>query len=61
MGNVRGKSARRASMGEAETISRLGRVLSKVLDHTRVAGRRSVALTQLPSLLMVSDAQHDSL
>ena len=38
MGNVKGKSARRASMGEVETIPRLGRVLSKAVDHARVAG-----------------------
>jgi cysteine sulfinate desulfinase/cysteine desulfurase-like protein len=48
MGNVRGKSARRASMGEAETISRLRRVLSKAVDHVRVSERGSVALTKLP-------------
>ena len=94
MGNVKGKSARRASMGEVETIPRLGRVLSKAVDHARVAGwqnfgrksvalilqgenpgtfsarhytkkkkkkKKSVALTHFPSLLMVSDAQYDTL
>jgi len=64
MGNVRGKSARRASMGEAETIS-LVSFVSKAVDHTRAAGwrngRRSVAPTRFPSLPMVSGAQHNIL